>query len=135
MLLHIMFADFWTDFLRGLAGARPAGYQDTVSNWIYVAIGVAVICALVMMGWKAVRKSMATNVNDKIWSRSQTILLIVSGLGVVSAALSAVWYMERSFLAVISVGGLFKGIVVAWLLFILTMIVAHLVSPWRRELL
>ncbi len=113
---------------------REGGDEDTAASWIVTAIIVAVVCAGLMMGYKALRKTMAKTVGEKGWSRRQTLLLIVSGLVPVVALASTIWSATRDFFNFIGLPGLFNGILLAWLLYIVLMVLGHALSPWRREL-
>ena len=111
------------------------GCEDTALNWVIAALVIAVICALVMLAFKWLRKYMAINLIQKAWSRGQTVMLILVGLIPVVIVLLFVWYTTRNFFNYVGVGGLLKGIVMAWLLYVLFMFTGHVVSPWRREII
>ncbi len=132
MLALMIFA---SDFLRWLSDTHSARWEDTATSWLIAALVISAVCAAATMIYKAVRKSMAKNVEQKIWSRGQTLLLIIAGLGPVLTIMSCVWYATRDFFNIMGVGGLFKGIVLGWVLYLVLMFVAHLASPWRRELI
>jgi hypothetical protein len=127
---------FASDFLRWLTdNSRSARWEDTAMSWLVAALVIAIVCAAGTMGFKAVKKSTAKNVEQKIWSRGQTLMLIIGGLAPVLAMMAIIWYMTRDFFNIMGVGGLFKGIVLGWLLYLVIMLCAHLLSPWRRELI
>jgi len=111
------------------------GCEDTALNWVIAALVIAVICALVMLAFKWLRKYMAINLIQKAWSRGQTVMLILVGLIPVVIVLLFVWYTTRNFFNYVGVGGLLKGIVMAWMLYVLFMFTGHMVSPWRREII
>lgn len=111
------------------------GCEDTALNWVIAALVIAIVSALVMLAFKWLRKYTAINIVQKAWSRGQTLVLILIGLIPVVLALLAVWYTTRNFFNYVGVGGLLKGIVVSWLLYILFMFTGHMVSPWRREII
>ncbi len=114
---------------------EPEDWETTAMNWLITAIVVAVLCAGLTFGYKAVRKATAARIEQKIWSRGQTWLSFFIGLFPVFFALLIVWYLTRDFLNYIQIGGLVKGTFFAWLLYLFVMIFGHLVSPWRRELI
>jgi hypothetical protein len=93
------------------------------------------LAAGLVFAYKAFRKSMADIARKKIWTRGQTWLLILIGGFPIFLALLTVWYLTRDFLNYVQVGGLVKGTVFAWVLYLMFMVVGHLVSPWRRELI
>jgi hypothetical protein len=125
-----------SSFLRLFVDAcDEEGCEDTALNWVIAALVIAVICALVMLAFKWLRKYMAINLIQKAWSRGQTVMLILVGLIPVVIVLLFVWYTTRNFFNYVGVGGLLKGIVMAWLLYVLFMFTGHVVSPWRREII
>jgi amino acid transporter len=111
------------------------GCEDTALNWVIAAIVIALIAALLMLGYKWLRKYTAINLVQKAWSRGKTAVLMIVGLLPVVIVLSIVWYATRNFYNYVGVGGLLKGIVISWILYLLFMLTGHLVSPWRREIL
>jgi hypothetical protein len=111
------------------------GCEDTALNWVIAAIVVAVICALLMLAFKWLRKYTAINLVQKAWSRGQTLILMTVGFVPVVIVLLVIWYTTRNFFNYVGVGGLLKGIVVSWLLYLLFMFTGHLLSPWRREIM
>jgi len=111
------------------------GCEDTALNWVIAAIVVAVVCSLFMLGVKWFKKYTAINLVQKAWSRGQTVVLIIVGLLPVLITLIVIWYTTRNFFNYVGVGGLLKGIVVSWLVYMLFVFTGHLLSPWRRELL
>jgi hypothetical protein len=111
------------------------GCEDTALNWVIAVLVIAIVCALMMLAFKWLRKYTAINIVQKAWSRGQTAVLILIGLIPVLLVLLIVWYTTRNFFNYVGVGGLLKGIVFSWLLYVLFMFTGHLVSPWRREIL
>ena len=111
------------------------GCEDTALNWVIATIVIAIVCALLMLAFKWLRKYTAINIVQKAWSRGQTVVLMLVGLIPVVLVLLIVWYTTRNFFNYVGVGGLLKGIVMSWLLYVLFMFTGHLVSPWRREII
>ena len=112
------------------------GCDETALNWVLAAVVVAIVCALFMLGIKWFKKYAAINLIQKAWSRSQTVVLImVAGLVQVLIVLLLIWYTTRNFFNYVGMGGLLKGVVFAWLLYVVMMFTGHLLSPWRREIL
>lgn len=125
-----------TDILRFfIDSAEPDDWETTAMNWILAAIVVAILCAGLTFGLKALLKAAASHHDKKIWGRGKTWLSFFIGLFPVFVILLIIWYSTRDFVNFIQVGGLFKGVIMAWILYLLVMIVGHLVSPWRRELI
>lgn len=111
------------------------GCEDTALNWVIATLVIAIMAALLMLGFKWLRKFTAVNIVQKAWSRGQTVVLILVGLIPIVIVMLVVWYTTRNFFNYVGVGGLLKGIVLSWLLYVLGMFLGHLVSPWRREII
>jgi hypothetical protein len=111
------------------------GCEETALNWVIAVAVVSVVCAILMMGIKWLKKYAAINLIQKAWSRGQTVILIVVGFLPVLIVLLVIWYTTRNFFNYVGVGGLLKGVVFSWLLYALMVFAGHVVSPWRRELL
>ena len=111
------------------------GCEETALNWVIAIVVVAIVCALLMLAIKWLKKYTAINLIQKAWSRGQTIVLIIIGVLPVLLALIVIWYTTRNFFNYVGVGGLLKGVVFSWIVYVLLMFTGHLVSPWRREIL
>lgn len=125
-----------SDWLRFFTQYRDVdGWEETATSWVLAAIVVAVIGAGIVFAYKAVRKQAARTIVERTWSRGETVLLILMGLLPVLFLTFGIWYLSRDFTNIVGLWGLIKGIVFAWLLYLVLMLVGHAVSPWRRELL
>src|SRR5829696_8165982 len=113
----------------------PHNWEETATGWVITAVVVAVIFTGLTFGYKALRKAAASHHDEKIWSRGQTWLSFFIGLFPILLVLMGVWYTTRDYFNFIEFSGLVKGVVFAWLLYLILMIGGHLVSPWRRELI
>ena len=113
---------------------EATGWEETAQSWLFASIVVAVIGAGLMLAYKWLKKQTAHSIDSKIWSRGQTVLLIVLGLLPVLLMMTAIWYSVQDYFDVAGVGGLLKGIVFGWLLYVVLVVVGHLATPWRREL-
>jgi hypothetical protein len=111
------------------------GCEDTALNWLIATVVVALLCALLMLAYKWLKKYTAINIVQKAWSRGQTTVMIIVGLVPSLLILLTVWYTTRNFFNYVGVGGLLKGIVVSWAFYALFMVTGHLLGPWRREIL
>jgi hypothetical protein len=111
------------------------GWEDTALNWLLAALVMSVFWAGAMLIVKWLKKRGARNILQKTWTANKTIVLILTGLMPVLLALLIVWYMIRNFFNYVSGGGLLKGIVISWFLYVLFVVAGHLLSPtWRRDL-
>jgi amino acid transporter len=124
------------DFLQMfLDSCEDDGCEETAMSWVIAAIVVAIVYSLFTLGVKGLKKYLAINIVEKAWSRGQTVVLIIVGLLPVLITLIVIWYTTRNFFNYVGVGGLLKGIVVSWLVYMLFVFTGHTLSPWRRELL
>lgn len=125
-----------SDWLRFFTQSRDVdGWEETATNWVLAALVVSIIGAGLVFAYKGVRKQAAKTLVERAWSRGETLLLIVMGLLPVLLLTLGIWYLSRDFTNIIGMWGLLKGIVFAWALYLVLMLVGHAVSPWRRELL
>jgi hypothetical protein len=132
----LLLAIFESELLRFFTSNREIDdWEDTATSWLMAAFVIAVLSAGLMLFYKWLRKSLAGSIKEKAWSRGETVLLMVIGLAPVFLAVLGIWYATRDYFNIIGVGGLIKGVVFAWLLYLLFMFLGHLVSPWRREIL
>lgn len=125
-----------SDFLKFFTTNRELDdWQDTATSWVLTALVIAIVGAGLMLSYKWLRKIMAASIVEKTWSRGETMVLMLVGLIPVLLATWVIWYATRDYFNIIGVGGLVKGILFAWLLYLLFMFIGHLLSPWRREIL
>lgn len=125
-----------SSFLRFFTSNREIDdWQDTALSWVLTALVIAVFGAGLMLAYKALRKYLAASIKEKTWSRGETLILMLVGLLPVFFAVLVFWYATRDYFNIIGVGGLVKGTVFAWLLYLLFMFLGHVFSPWRREIL
>lgn len=110
-------------------------WETTALGWVLAALVVSVLISGVMLTYKAIKKYLACNIEQKAWSRGSTVLLILSGLAPVLLVIFSVWYFNRDYYNFIGVGGLVKGIVLSWILYLFFMFMGHMLSSWRREML
>jgi len=120
--------------LRAITPNRSSGWKDTALDWLIAAVVVGVACAGLMIVWKMFLKQKARNIKERVWRRSKTVKFILVGLAPVLLVTFFVWYMSRDFYNVIAVGGLFKGILFSWVLYLFLMLIGHAWGEWRRDI-
>jgi hypothetical protein len=136
LLTNILLLFQEADFLSWLIDDNNSvGWEETAQSWLISAIVIAVLCAGLMLFYKWLKKRSAENINTRIWSRGQTVILMLTGLLPVFLIMLTLWYVTRDYFDVVGVGGLFKGILFGWLLYLFLMLIGHVASPWRREIL
>ena len=125
-----------SDFLKFFTTNRDIDdWESTALSWVLAALVISVLCAGLMMFIKWMRKHLAGNIKEKTWSRGETVLFMIVGMLPVFLVVLIIWYATRDYFNIIGVGGLLKGIIFSWVLYLLLMFVGHLLSPWRREIL
>lgn len=125
-----------SDFLQFFADNRDYDDWDQIAlNWVIAAVVVSVICTGLVMAFKWWRKKSAGVIRLEAWSRGETLVLITVGLAPIFLLTLVIYYYSRDFENVVGVGGLVKGILFSWLLYLLLIVAGHAVSPWRHELL
>lgn len=135
MLLIFLQSDFWRNFVRFFIEDIDTDlWEQTATSWVITALVVAVLIAGLSFGYKALRKAGASQPDKKIWSRGSTWLSFFIGLFPVFLVLFFIWYLDGDYTNYIKIGGLLKGTLFAWIVYLFLMVVGHLVSPWRREL-
>jgi hypothetical protein len=134
--MMILFILLQSDLLRFFIGNDDLdNWEDTAYSWLITAVVVSVLFVGATFGYKYFRKYIATHHEKKIWSRGQTWLSFFVCLFPLFLTLLSIWYTTLDYHDVIGVSGLFKGTLLAWLIYLFLMIAGHLVSPWRRELI
>jgi hypothetical protein len=111
------------------------GWDSTTQSWLISGIVIAVVCAGLMLCYKWLKKRAAETIEKKIWSRGQSVILMLVGLFPVLLFMLILWYTNRDYFDVVGVGGLMKGILLGWIVCLLCMFIGHLAGPWRREIL
>src|ERR1041384_3958551 len=106
------------------------GCEETALNWVIAVVVVAIVCALLMLAFKGLKKYTAINLIQKGWSRGQTLILIIVGVLPVLIALVIIWYTTRNFFNYVGVGGLLKGVVFSWLPGGVLVFLGNLFFPW-----
>jgi multisubunit Na+/H+ antiporter MnhB subunit len=118
-----------------LDDSSPSNWEEVATTWLITTVVVSILVVGLVFTFKGLRKSMAEIAKKKIWTRRQTWLLIFVGMLPIFLVVALLWYFNDDFRYYAGIGGLAKGILVGWLLYIVLMSIGHLVSPWRRELI
>ena len=110
-------------------------WVEVATSWVFTAIVIAILGAGGSFACKAALKASSNHHDKRIWSRGKTWLSFSIGLLPVFLTLLLLWYLDRDYTNYVKIGGLLKGTLFAWIIYLFLMIVGHLVSPWRRELI
>jgi hypothetical protein len=111
-----------------------ADWQSTAISWLIAAVVIAATCTGLMVLIKAFMKMRAPNPRGRIWPRGKAVIFILTGLFPVLVSVSSAWYLSRDYTNIITISGLFKGVLFAWVLYILLMLVSHAWGEWREDL-
>ena len=121
--------------LRTLAENRNyTNWQETALSWLVATIVIAIAVAVVMLLVKLLLKMVAKNILSLTWSRQRTILFMLVGLLPLLFIAWLVWYRSRDFGNVIGYTGLFKGVLIGWVLYAVVMLGGHSAGPWQRDI-
>src|SRR2546429_8925679 len=115
MFLFLLQDNFLRLFIDNI---EPDNWQETAMSWLLTVVVIAVLIAGLVFAYKALRKSMADIAKRKIWTRRRTWLLIFVGIFPIFFLLLAIWYLTRDFLNFVQFGGLVRGTLFAWLLYL-----------------
>ena len=107
----------------------------TAMTWVVSAAGIGLIAMFWPLSIKFVQKLLSNTEAGKIWKVSSTWLLIVSGLFPAALFLYIVHYLGQDFHDCVSGQGFFFGLFVACLSYLILVVLFHLFSPWRREII
>ena len=133
-MLAVYLYDGLESFLEWFTGNTGVeGWQETATDWVISAIVVAAVCAGVMSIIKLIWKKLAPSPDKRIWPRRKSVMFILSGLMPVFLAASVVWYLSRDFVNIMTITGLMKGIVCAWVLYLFLMLLSHSWGEWRED--
>jgi hypothetical protein len=109
-------------------------WEATAMNWLIAALVIAAASTGVMALVKVVWKAKAASPRGRIWPRSKAVLFILVGLVPVLISTATAWYLSRDFVNIIAVVGLFKGILLGWVLYLFFMVLSHAWGEWREDL-
>ncbi|HMS38612.1 MAG TPA: hypothetical protein PKE69_00055 [Pyrinomonadaceae bacterium] len=126
----------FTDILRFfVTDTSFKGWEETAFSWFANTLFVAIIFTVLMNILKFCIKSLAKHHNDQTWSRSKTWGFIFLGFLPIVLLLTFLWYSNDDFLKVAYVGGLVKGTLFSWLIYLFLSLIVNLVpKSWRGEL-
>lgn len=135
LMLGMYFLEGLESLLEWFTGDTSVeGWQDTALNWLIAALVIAVVCTGIMAAIKFILKQKAPNPERRIWPRGKAIIFILLGLVPVLLIAIVVWYLSRDFMNIMTISGLFKGIIFAWVLYLFLMLISHTWGEWRNDL-
>ena len=107
----------------------------TATLWLVAAMGIGLLTALCPLLVKFLQKLFSDSEQRKVWKIRSTWLLILSGLLPTALFLFSTYYLGQDFRDCVSGAGFFLGLVVSFLSYLILVVLGHLLTPWRRELI
>jgi len=117
--------------LRLLVKDWNGGGDAVAADWASASVLVATACVALMASGKWLLKKSAPNPFKLTWKWSKTLLFILGGLAPVAVIMLSAWYLSINFH---DYAALFSGIVFAWIIYALGMVLVHAATQWRRDL-
>lgn len=131
--MFVLMFTVYEDFLAFLmADNTTSGWEDVANSWFITTVVVAILGIGLILGFKAYRKSVAGIARNKIWTRRESWLLVFVGIFPIFLILLLIWYTSTDYF---DYAHLLTGTLLAWLIYLVGMVIGHLVSPWKRELI
>jgi len=120
-----------TDWL--ITNNQPNNYDEVARDWLIALVVIAAAWALVAFAFKWLIKSQAKLPKNKIWGRTKTIVYILVVTVLLGITVSIVYKSSLDFIFIVGLPGLFKGIFVAAVVYIILMLIFHLFGDSRRD--
>jgi|GEM_PF-1468207 hypothetical protein len=117
-----------------VSDTSDSDWQVVGDKWFLYLVAVGLLCTLGMLGVKFLRKQSAPNPQARNWSLGETLGFICLGFLPLIALCFIGWRFIVSNASIIGGYGLVVGIVFGILLYAFLMLLAHALSPWRRDL-
>jgi hypothetical protein len=95
---------------------------------------IAVAWSLLAFVIKWLLKFFAKLPQNKIWGRTRTVVYILGGAVLLGITVSLVWKSSVDFVYVVGVPGLFKGVFVGGVFYVMLMLLFHLLGDARHDL-
>ncbi len=109
-------------------------WQVVGDKWFLYLVAVGLLCTLGMLGVKFLRKQSAPNPQARNWSLGETVGFVCLGFIPLIVLCFIGWKFVMSNANIIGGYGLMVGMVFGLVLYVFLMLLAHAVSPWRRDL-
>ncbi|MGQ9897134.1 MAG: hypothetical protein ACUVR8_06215 [Acidobacteriota bacterium] len=109
-------------------------WQVVGDKWFLYLVAVGLLCALGMLGVKFLRKQSAPNPQSRNWSLGETVGFVCLGFIPLIALCFIGWRFVIRNADIIGGYGLMVGMVFGIFLYAFLMLLAHALSPWRRDL-
>ncbi len=117
-----------------VSDTNDSEWQVIGDKWFFYLVAVGLLCTLGMLGVKFLRKQSAPNPQAQNWSLGETMGFICVGFVPLVLLCLIGWKFILRHTDVIGGYGLLVGMVFGMLFYTVLMLLAHAVSPWRRDL-
>jgi hypothetical protein len=110
-------------------------WEETAFSWFSTIFFVAIVFTIVMTLIKLLVKQIALHAKDRVWTRSKVWGFLFLGFLPIFIVLALFWYLSEDFYKVASAGGLIKGTLFSWLIYLIFSLIVNLFpKSWRNEL-
>lgn len=112
---------------------QPNNYQEVADSWLAALFVIVVVSTIVLIVYQWTKKRMDSR--RRQWGRVKILLLMLVGLGLTMISVVLTYYFSLDFQTVVGTPGLYKGIVVGWVMYAVLFLGGHLAVPdLRRDL-
>jgi membrane protease YdiL (CAAX protease family) len=112
---------------------QPNNYQEVADSWLAALFVIVVVSTIVLIVYQWSRKRM--DPRRRQWGRVKILWLMLVGLGLTMISVVVTYNVSLDFQTVVGTPGLYKGIVVCWIMYAVLFLAGHLAVPdLRRDL-
>jgi len=112
---------------------QPNNYQEVADSWLAALFVIVVVSTLVLLVYQWTKKRM--DPRRRQWGRVKILVLMLAGFGLTMLAVVFTYTFSLDFQTVVGPPGLYKGIVVCWVMYAGLFLVGHFAVPdLRRDL-
>lgn len=124
-----------TDIAEALiTNDQPNNYQEVATSWLAALLIIAAIWVALMLVAELIQRGRYPDEKRKMWGTLKTLGFIAMGFVPVLISVCATYFYSLDFQTVVGKPGLFKGILVAGVLYFAVMLIGHLFGNLRRDL-
>lgn len=111
----------------------PNNYEAVANSWLSTLFVIAVVLTVGMILYEWLLKRM--DGLRRPWGRNKILLLMLTAVAVTSAGVVSVYGYSDDFQTVVTLPGLFVGVLISWLMSVFIFLVGHFIIPdFRRDL-
>ena len=111
----------------------PNNYEAVANSWLSALFVIAAILTVGMILYEWMMKRMDGRRHP--WGRSKILLLLLVAVFTTGVAVALVYSFSDDFQTVVTLPGLFVGILISWLMSAVIFLLGHFIVPdFRRDL-